>query len=341
MLQFRAHWLGQQTIKQFKKDFASCMWLTKFTHLFFVARFLNADPEQIDNRGEWDVIRAKVDLYRKRGATLDEFRIVQSELLADVLVLIDQDVTYKDRDNLLFAIVNRVNAMQLAAKWELQSGLPHRVSFQFPPLATLSTERSDVLGDFYNQLSVLGAGWGLKNAPKEVKIAQTKNPNPFLLSRGQSVLKLHGGRWIVKRHFFTANDIRQDIYSSLITSLEDGSFSRLHRCPYCSIFFTEEVGQQGYCSKECSLAFTNADTKNRVREYRKRLKERREQVDSKAYWERLRRAEETDRKGDLLSIYKKFGGPQEGRKFIRNKSWNALSRQTQTKILEISKEHPL
>lgn len=62
------------------------------------------------------------------------------------------------------------------------------------------------------------------------------------------------------------------------------------------------------------------------------------------YLRKLVRAQELDRTGELLPIYKRLGGPQEGRSVIKNlkgKKWASIDPATQKTISRLAREHPL
>lgn len=342
MLQFRAHWQGQETRDQFQADSARCMRLVKqFTSLFLIARVLNADFANITRLPPHDSLRVWLDRYLMDGIAVGEFRVVQSEVLRDVLLLTNKELSVEDRHQLLLTLVRKVNTMALRATWEVTTAAPERLWFTFPPCSNLSERQVHSLRAFYSGLLVQGPAWGLKNVSQDVRVVQRKNTASFCLSRGR--VDLHGSSWIVKRSFNASTDFREDIYSSLITSLEDGSFSLLRRCPYCSLFFIREDGKQKFCSKQCREEHFNEDAKNRVKKHRERQARRHSQETSEIYLKRLIHAESSDRDGKLLSIYQKLGGAQEGRRFIRKlkgKSWRELTPDIQKKITMMAHDHP-
>lgn len=272
MLQFRDHWLEQETLEQFKVDINACLQLP--VHTGFLAYLLNANLsclETVNRRGSlWMII----DCHLKRGVKLEELRAVQLEALSDVDNLIDDRTKLRERDLSLFPLVDKINAMRLSTQWEVKSGGKTSTHFIFPPpTKARKPSLAAALYNFRHDLIARGLTWGLENAPKEVEIRKKPNPNLNRLGRGQAKLNLGNANWIVERSLMVPSHFREEVYCSLIMSLEDGSFSLFGRCPQCSLFFVGDDRKQKYCSKECAKKFTNSDSRNRQEEYRKRLAE--------------------------------------------------------------------
>jgi hypothetical protein len=144
-------------------------------------------------------------------------------------------------------------------------------------------------------------------------------------------------------------------YRIIEKALRSGVFSLLRSCPQCQRFFLREGRRSIYCSTDCERAFTY---NKRIREgyYQEKMKESRErreqakkqkaraQNDPQAYLKRLIAAVESDRTGRHLTVYKKLGGAQEGRKRIlklKNTPWEQIDPETRETISKLARTYPI
>jgi hypothetical protein len=84
--------------------------------------------------------------------------------------------------------------------------------------------------------------------------------------------------------------------------------------------------------------------KKRARITKKTEQENKAVKRPEVYLRKLVRAEELDRSGKLLPIYKRLGGPQVGRHVIENlkgKKWASIDPATRKTISCLVREHPL
>jgi hypothetical protein len=141
---------------------------------------------------------------------------------------------------------------------------------------------------------------------------------------------------------------REAFYRIVDHALRNNTISEIRNCLFCEKFFLRDGRRLTYCSPSCETKFNNQrrieagyfkDRRNPVEDEEKSVSRSPE-----AYLKRLIRAEDADRDGKLLPIYRKLGGPQDGRKFIRRlkgKPWGDLAPEARKKIAGLSAQYPL
>lgn len=228
-------------------------------NLEFVVDFLNFDFESRDIE-ELANSRVHLLLYglNKPGA-LETAKKIQAEVRDDVLPLIaaEESLDPSDAYLLLDRFVGKVNKLRIVPEWGLEPVDYHVAVDDTDPrnLKPLLVERDD--DDHANEL----------------------------FTSGLKALKMFGARWVVSTKVgfvgpgvtLNTEALRYRIYGAIIKSLEDGSFSKFHRCKECKRFFVGKRDNQVFCGDSCSAAYFNRDAKQRrVPELRARKRREKE-----------------------------------------------------------------
>jgi hypothetical protein len=79
-----------------------------------------------------------------------------------------------------------------------------------------------------------------------------------------------GGKELIVYHKVYAHypGSKEDFYSVIIKTLEDGSFQKLKRCKECQRFFVADRLSEKFCRPECSKAYFDRGALDRVRKSR-------------------------------------------------------------------------
>jgi hypothetical protein len=223
-------------------------------NLDFLVRFLNLDFEKFDELIANDWLRIHLTtFYLNRGESIDELRAIQQELLTDLLPMVSGDASVHEIDKLLFQLVRKITSMGLRSQWELARGDP---KFLFFP------DRADSRG----------IERALRGEPGELR----ENREVSRLGRGQGILRIGDGRWIVKPLRPDNEKFRDSVYSDLISTLVDGTFSRFRRClrKACSQFYYADDERQKYCALDCGKLEHAANRNHRMAKSREAKRER-------------------------------------------------------------------
>jgi len=163
---------------------------------------------------------------------------LRDEIIKDISPLV-QPRGKQDSKGALRKVVGKINQMGLRPKWAVECSKPFVVEF--------GTNRAKV--------------------------------GP-VLGPGQKVLKIGGPKYVVRHSFgesYDTQSVKKDyagvkrkvLYSEIITSLENGEFARLVRCPECTRFFVSARLGQKYCNSKCSKSADTKAAPARMEEHRK------------------------------------------------------------------------
>lgn len=94
-----------------------------------------------------------------------------------------------------------------------------------------------------------------------------------LLGPERKVVKLGGRKFVVCRQLSTFESFHELFYGAIVESLENGSFSRLRRCPTCRKFFLPVDVRTRFCpGTRCKDDFHSKTANERVKKFRRRKK---------------------------------------------------------------------
>lgn len=134
-----------------------------------------------------------------------------------------------------------------------------------PLLAPLKAEDADFyLAKLTAEVNRMGLRPHWVITPADVKLNA--------LRHGERVLKIQDSRWVLSK-VSLARDNREAVYYDIISSLENGDFGRLRRCPECQKFFAvKNFGRKVCGSAKCEKARNAKTAKDRMKRKRDREK---------------------------------------------------------------------
>jgi len=221
---------------------------------FLNFKFDEGDPDELRGKSPYHVHEF---MYWKANTQegIEEAKHLQSEILDDITPIVPPakaDERKKAYD-LLEGLVQKINEIGLIPEWGVEPVGSTWVQVGDPERQEYDLERIDSSG--------------------------AKDTNRDLGPR-QGVLGVLGYEWVVNtrvslRH---APSLRDRLYWNIIDALESGELSRLRRCLNCGKFFVAEDPRQKFCTPGCMKAADQRSAVERVRKWRRKEAEKREQM---------------------------------------------------------------
>jgi hypothetical protein len=189
---------------------------------------------------------------------LAEAQQLKAEIIKDLSPVISGEGGQPWRD--LDYLVDKISGMGLQPKWRIDFG-HQRVRegpFQLAP----------------HKLHMAGTG------------RNVTNPAFRHLGPDQRILLLHGTKSIIRKWYPDTAPVRERLYWTIISALENGELARLRRCPKCENYFLVEDLKRKFCSQRCKDEFFNLEKaktgyfkENREERKKQRLKKARKLLD--------------------------------------------------------------
>jgi hypothetical protein len=187
---------------------------------------------------------------------LGEAQKLQTEIRTDLSGLVDKQFTIQPWRH-LYNLIDKINGLGLEPHWKLEFG-------------------DEKLLEVGVRLTPKGAR---VNFPVRTE-KMVSNPAHRHLGPDQKILDVQKSKWIIRRFYPETAPVRNRLYWTVITQLENGGLGRLRRCSNCSTFFIAARHKaKRFCLDRCRTEFNNKQ-RSGSDFYRKWRKRRRNQQDA-------------------------------------------------------------
>jgi len=185
---------------------------------------------------KWEYVSGH--LMSKRGE-----RQLRNDIVNDITPLIETPLgsSKPNRSTALHALLKTVNDMRLRPLWYADFDKPLLGYSRDGMLVAMRRDQAPPYRDLGPNLKI-------------IKFSDTE-------------------KWIIRMDFDTGKP-REYLYGTIVTSLQNGEFMELGRCPECHRFFIGERRGQKYCNPKCTKAGDKRAAPARMEEHRKRIEEK-------------------------------------------------------------------